>query len=70
MIEDCEIPKALVTYAYLNARNERVFKEVREKTEAYLVDYPGEEEREIIIITTRLLKFRNVVNMYTLLKRT
>ncbi|QXJ28833.1 hypothetical protein J5U23_01702 [Saccharolobus shibatae B12] len=42
-------------------------KEVKEKTD--LVDYPGEEEREIII-TTRLLKFRNVVNMYTLLKRT
>ncbi|WP_016729962.1 Cas10/Cmr2 second palm domain-containing protein [Saccharolobus islandicus] len=67
MIEDCEIPKALVTYAYLNARNERVFKEVKEKTDNYLVDYPGDEEREII---TRLLKFRNVVNMYTLLKRT
>ncbi|QXJ28832.1 hypothetical protein J5U23_01701 [Saccharolobus shibatae B12] len=29
MIEDCEIPKALVTYAYLNARNERVSKEVK-----------------------------------------
>lgn len=67
MIEDCEIPRALVTYAYLNARNERVFKEVKEKTDAYLADYPREEEREIII---RLLKFRNVVNMYTLLKRT
>ncbi|PSN95013.1 hydrolase [Candidatus Marsarchaeota G2 archaeon ECH_B_SAG-C16] len=66
MIEECEVPRALVTYAYLNARNKDTFKKVREITENYLADYPQEDEKKAI---TGLLKFRTVVNMYSLLNR-
>jgi len=66
MIEECEVPRALVTYAYLNARNKDTFKKVREITENYLADYPQEDEKKAI---TGLLKFRTVVNMYSLLSR-
>jgi hypothetical protein len=66
MIENCEIPKALVTYAYLNARNDRTFENVRKNTDDYLLDYPKEGGDKIIPV---LLKFRDVINMYSLLAR-
>ncbi|WP_252896937.1 Cas10/Cmr2 second palm domain-containing protein [Metallosphaera hakonensis] len=67
MIEECEIPGALVSYAYLNARNEQVFNRIEKVTEGYLLKYPGEREQEVV---ARLLKFRDVINMYSLLART
>ena len=61
MMESGEIARALVTYAYLNARDKDQFERVSKICQ--IPPYPGNNVVEFI------QKFRDVINMYSLLKR-
>ncbi|MGC9105430.1 MAG: Cas10/Cmr2 second palm domain-containing protein [Thermoprotei archaeon] len=65
MVEAGEDHRALVSYAYLNARNEKYAEEMKGIYKKFLT-YPGDDAEKVLSF---LLKFRTAVNMYSLLKR-
>jgi CRISPR-associated protein Csm1 len=65
MVEAGEDHRALVSYAYLNARNEKYAEEMKRIYDKFPT-YPGDDSEKVLSF---LLKFRTAVNMYSLLKR-